>query len=168
MMHRPSLVRLRLAVILSSLALAMHSLVSAGVAAGQGTPGVPFVVVASGATSGIREAAQYVIRDAAAWKDLWQRHAGASMRPIPAVDFERDMVIALFGGESRAPRALTVVRIVREGDALVVYYTQGETRPVTDTDGLAPTVPYQIVRVGRSPLPVRFSLVKTPQVYRSP
>jgi len=46
--------------------------------------------------SGLRDPAQLVIRDAAAWDQLWQR-IHATMTPVPelpSVDFGREMVVA--------------------------------------------------------------------------
>lgn len=46
--------------------------------------------------SGLRTPEHFIIRDAAAWEDLWQRiHATMTPAPdLPSVDFGREMVVA--------------------------------------------------------------------------
>ncbi len=134
----------------------------------QDGPTVPFVTVAAGNSSGIHEPEQLVIRDQATWFTVWRRHIASRALPVPAVDFDRQMIIAMFAGQSRVPRSLTIRRIVQESDRLVVWYTLRDTRPLPDGEGLTPAAPFQIVRLARSRLPVRFSQVKTPQVYLPP
>ncbi len=129
-------------------------------------PAVSFVTIASGRTSGILQPAQSVIRDRESWLALWRRHAGPAA-PAPAVDFSREMAIAIFAGASAAPRIVTIARIVREPERLTVWYVVRE-RPLTDTEGLKPTAAFHIVRLARSPLPVSFSAVKSFPVVPQP
>ena len=49
-----------------------------------------------GTESNVDDAKTVVVRDAAAWKKLWQGHAPD--RALPAVDFSREMVVAVFMG----------------------------------------------------------------------
>ncbi len=130
--------------------------------------GLSFTTIEAGKSSGVREAAQMVIRDAVEWAALWRRHAGASLRPMPAVDFDREMVIAVFAGTIQSPHVVSVARIVPESGRLVVWYTLMDRRPLPDGEGVTPSTPFVVVRLARSPLPVRFAQVKTPQVNRSP
>lgn len=56
---------------------------------------LPIRTLAKGAFSGIREARQQLITDAAAWEKTWKQHAtnpGAADK-APAVDFSREMVV---------------------------------------------------------------------------
>ena len=131
----------------------------------QSGPTVPFVTVAQGTASGVHEPAQLVIRDQAAWVTLWGRHRGATRGPVPSVDFNRDMVIAIFADESGTPRQLKIRQITRETDRLEVSYTLAVTGPLPEGEGASRVVPFHIVRLARSTLPVRFVRVKTPQVY---
>ncbi len=159
------LIRRRLAgVNLLVAAVALAASVTSGTSLAQTGPTVPFVTVAEGHASGVHEPAKLVIRDQAAWLALWGRHRGSATGPIPAVDFGHDMVVAIFGGESREMRQLTIRKIVRD-DRLDVWYTLAATRPLPDGEGVTSVVPFHIVRLARSPLPVRFLQVKTPQVY---
>jgi len=138
-----------------------------GAAAGVEAAIVPFTVVDTGRTSGIREPTQVIVRDAGAWTVLWRAHAGATGRPAPAVDFTRDMVIGVFAGESTA-RTLAISRIVHESDGLVLWYVLRDTGPLSDGQGLTKASPFQIVRLARLAVPVRFLRAKTPPVVPQP
>ncbi len=126
---------------------------------------MPFVTVAQGNASGVHEPTQLVIRDQAAWVTLWSRHRGATRDPVPAVDFSRDMVIAIFADESGTPRQLRIRQITQEADRLEVSYTLAVMGPLPEGEGASRVVPFHIVRLARSTLLVRFVRVKTPQVY---
>jgi hypothetical protein len=134
-------------------------------AAAQTGPTISYVTVAQGNASGVREPAKLVVRDQAAWLALWGRHRGSIKSPIPTVDFGRDMVVAIFGGESREVRRLTIRKIVGADTGVEVWYTLAVIRPLPDGDTAVPAIPFQMVRLARSPLPVRFFQIKTPQVY---
>ncbi len=131
----------------------------------QAGPTVSFATVALGTGSGVHEPVQLVIRDQAAWVTLWGRHRGATRGPVPAVDFNRDMVIAIFADESGTPRQLRIRQITQEADRLEVSYTLAVIGPLPEGEGTSRVVPFHIVRLARSTLPVRFVRVKTPQVY---
>lgn len=130
-----------------------------------GTP-VQFETIAAGRQTRVRDAGRYVIRDQAVWVALWKRHAGTGA--APAVDFAREMVIAIFAGESQVPRALLVRSITRDAGGLAVSYALGDARPIIDTEGLPRSNAFAIVRLAASPLPVRFLQVKTAPIVRSP
>ena len=59
-------------------------------------PPVQMTTINSDMMSGIDRAQQIVARTAAEWQALWQRHAPG--RPAPAVDFAKNMVVAVFLG----------------------------------------------------------------------
>jgi hypothetical protein len=127
---------------------------------------VPFTVIETGSTSGIREPRQTVVYDAAAWTALWRAHAGAGS-PVPAVDFTHDMIIAVFAGQSTA-RTVAVSRIARQQDGLVVWYVLRDTAPQSDGQRAGRGSPFQIVRLARLPGAVRFVRLKTPPIVPQP
>lgn len=136
------------------------------VAAASGST-VPVTTIAAGETSQIHAPAQVVVRDRGTWLGLWRRHAGGA-KAAPAVDFGREMVIALFAGDSSERVTIGITRIVREPDRLVVTYTFAATQRTADAVGRV-VAPFHIVRLARSTLPVVFVLVKLPQVlHRGP
>ncbi len=57
-----------------------------------------FQDVSRSSLSGINTPEKLVIRDAAKWASVWERHAGPS-EPMPQIDFEKQMVIAVFLGQ---------------------------------------------------------------------
>jgi hypothetical protein len=124
---------------------------------------MPTTTISAGAVSRIHTLTRVVVRDQAAWADLWRRHTGRADAP-PAVNFDRDMVAAVFAGDSPEPIAVGITRIARESNRVVVTYTLAATRPMGDARGPV-MAPFHIVRVARSPLPVTFVLLKRPQVF---
>jgi hypothetical protein len=140
---------------------------AAGPAPGAESNSVSFTVVAQGKTSAIREPSQVVIRDQAAWAALWRRHTGSTDAAPPAVDFDREMVIAIFAGEGSASQAISIGRIAHRGLTLMVWYTVRDTRPPADGDTVKTTA-FEIIKTARSGLFVEFTRVKTQQPVRSP
>ncbi|TMI87186.1 MAG: hypothetical protein E6H00_16350 [Bacillati bacterium ANGP1] len=129
---------------------------------------LPFVTIAAGATSSIRTPSRLVVRNDAEWRALWRRHDDPAGGAAPRVDFNRDMVIGVFAGEIRGPAAVAIVRVTRDPDRLVVWYTFRDTSPIPAVDSNVPSAPFSIIRLPRSSLPVGFVQVKTPQVLRRP
>ncbi len=136
-----------------------------GIAAAQTPSEVPFTTIAAGKISGVRTPTQIVVRDVAAWRSLWVRHAGSGVVP-PAVDFNREMVIAFYAGAQPQSVVLAIHRIVREPERLVVYYMLAATRPLPQPEEGSTITPFQIVRLPRVALPVAVVLRRTPPVLR--
>jgi len=57
--------------------------------------------IAKGIRSGIREPSQIAIRNQTEWQQLWREHSSASTAPasLPTVDFDKELVAAVFLGE---------------------------------------------------------------------
>jgi len=130
-----------------------------------GSP-MPFVIVAAGSASGVLEPAQQVIRDEAGCRALWYRHAGPGAGLPPSVDFRRDMVVAIFAGKIPEPASITIVRVARAPDRLVVWYTLRSTRPLAAVGTGLSSAPYHMIALERSDVPVDFSQIKTPPMLR--
>ena len=62
---------------------------------------VPLHTIAKGIRSGIREPSQIAIRNQTEWQQLWRQHSSASTAPasLPTVDFDKELVAAVFLGE---------------------------------------------------------------------
>ncbi|MBI2467065.1 MAG: protease complex subunit PrcB family protein [Candidatus Rokubacteria bacterium] len=117
---------------------------------------VAFVTVARGARSGVRDAAQSVVRSADGWAALWARHAGASAAP-PPVDFATEMIIAVFAGtRPTTGYDVEITRVVATDGGLRVSYR--ERRPPAGTI-VSPvlTAPFHIIRLPRADGPVELS-----------
>jgi hypothetical protein len=119
---------------------------------------VPMRPIDKGLNSNTDDARQVVVRTGDEWSKLWIQHAGE--RTKPAVDFSKDVVLAVFMG-TRPTAAFTVdiVGTRTEGATLVVSYR--ETRPAPG--GVAAqilTSPYHIVAVPKgSAADVKFERV---------
>jgi hypothetical protein len=105
------------------------------------------------------EAANLVVRDGRTWGDVWRRVvASASPRPAaPTVDFHRKMVLASFlGPKEGGGHAVSIARVEREGDRLVVTLAVRTPRSRIPPDR---TSPFSVVAVPRADLEVEWRTV---------
>ena len=107
--------------------------------------GVPVRSVDKGIASQIDTARQATARSAPDWAALWNLHAGERARP--AVDFSKEMVVAVFlGSRPTAGFSMEIVGAREEGATLTVQYR--ETRPQAGRIAAQVlTSPYHIVAV---------------------
>jgi hypothetical protein len=109
----------------------------------------PFKTVTKGTRSGVRESAQFVIRTQAQWEDLWHKHSSITKNasPAPAVDFEHEMVAAVFLGEKpTGGYAIEIVGAELIDRSLNILFRENAPAPgaiVTQ----AFTQPFHIVRI---------------------
>jgi hypothetical protein len=101
--------------------------------------------------SGLAEARREVVRDAASWTRLWSEiHAGRDPVPaLPAVDFEREMLIAVASGtRPTGGFSIQVTAVATRGDRLEVAVLER----CPDADAIvtmALTQPVAVVRVAK-------------------
>ena len=119
---------------------------------------IPMRSIDQGLSSQIDESRQASARSVEEWSTLWKQHAGERTRP--AVDFSKNVVVAVFlGTRPSAAFGVEIVRVREEGVALVVSYK--ETRPAPG--GVAAqilTSPFHVVAVPRgSTTDVKFERV---------
>jgi hypothetical protein len=124
----------------------------------------PLVIrsLAKGTFSGIKEARQEVIRDAAAWGQFWKQHSpsAGSVEKIPAVDFAKEMVIAVTMGIKRTGGyTIEIVRVEPAGKSLKIFVKQ-TSPPPGSLSIQALTAPFHFVAVPRSDLKPEFVEVK--------
>ena len=110
--------------------------------------------IVKGPSSGIGEPRQAIARSADEWEKLWAEHAGNRERP--AVDFSREMVVALFAGtRPTAGYSVEIVGVRGEGDTTIVEYR--ESAPPRDAiTAQVMTSPFVIVAIPKSAGIVRF------------
>ena len=110
--------------------------------------------ISSDLMSAIDSPRQAVIKTPAEFEALWRTHAPG--RPAPSVDFNKNMVLAVFlGSRPSGGFAVQITSAERVGDALVV--TWSERRPGPDSMAAqVMTAPAQMVAVPRFDGPVRF------------
>jgi VWFA-related protein len=127
---------------------------SQGGPAGQGTA---MRLLDRGANSNIDDAQQVVVRTAADWSALWKKHAPE--RPLPAVDFGREMVTAVFlGSRPTGGFAAEIVGAGSKAGAFVVQYR--ETKPGADAIAAQIlTSPFLLVAMPRVDGDVKFERV---------
>ena len=117
---------------------------------------IHFQTVINGENSGITKPQRLVIKTQEEWQTLWKKHSALEPNSPPHVDFTRNMVIAVFKGETNwsvPPKIKKVEK--REGFLLV---TIDESLPPSSYLGPAAPFaqPFHIIRLERNTLPVRF------------
>ncbi len=107
--------------------------------------GMAMRTVDKGLNSNIDGARQVVVRTADDWAKLWTQHAGERARP--SVDFNKEMVIAVFmGSRPSAAFSVDITGVREQAGMLVVSYK--ETRPAPGSVAAQIlTSPFHIVAV---------------------
>lgn len=112
--------------------------------------------------SGVKEARQVVVTDAAAWNALWAEHsAGRNPAPAPQVDFSKHMVVGVFSGEHNSGCWDTaILRVGALDERIVVEY---EIRDITPVAICLPVVtqPAQLVVIDKLDAKVEFLRVQS-------
>ena len=106
---------------------------------------VPMRPIDKGLNSTMDDKRQTLVRTDAEWTRLWTQHAGEKTKP--AIDFSKDVVLALFmGTRPTAGFTTEIVSVREEGGTFVVSYK--ETRPSPDSVAAQIlTSPFHIVAV---------------------
>ena len=110
---------------------------------------VTFRSVGKGYRSGIRAPLQIVARNQSEWNALWRQHVSSdpSSRPPPVVDFDKEVVVALFlGDKPTGGYDVQISRAEQSSDALTIYYRE-KTPPPGGMVTQALTQPFHIVRI---------------------
>ena len=104
------------------------------------------------------ETVRETVRDEAAWTALWAKLREGSDLPEqpPAVDFRTEMVIAAVMETQGCVARVTIRRIVREGNGLVVDLL--EAPPAPNCVCITSERPFHIVSLPRAEGPVRFDV----------
>lgn len=122
---------------------------------GSSSEQVAFTEVAGGGMSGVNEPGGRVIKNLTEWQTLVGEVMGEST-VASAVDFNKDMVIAVYAGEKPSGGyAIQVKRIELSPTEIVVSAKVIAPNPGDATITVL-TSPFQWVKVHRSDLPVRF------------
>lgn len=104
--------------------------------------------VEKGEQSNVDDAKQVLVRSDAELRQLWQQHAPD--RPLPRVDFSKEMLIAVFmGSRPNAGFSTAIVSATTAAGVLMVRYS--ETRPGASTVAAQIlTFPYHIVAIPKA------------------
>lgn len=119
---------------------------------------VAFTVVAEDAFSGVHEAKNVVVRDAAAWSSLWAAHGnGRSPAPaLPRVDFSTQMLVAVFAGQSANGCRLARIDKVTSGAGKVVVSFEERDLQTFAVCTQAASAPMAVAAIPRSDAAVEF------------
>ena len=113
--------------------------------------------VARGDQSFIESERQVVARSSAEWNTIWRQHDPD--RPVPAVDFSKEMVVGVFlGSRNTGGYSVEVLSAAVEQDALIVRYRQRTPPPGAITAQVI-TMPFHIVAIPQSTADVKFQRV---------
>jgi hypothetical protein len=114
-------------------------------------------IIDKGSQSNVEEPRQVTVRTAEELAKLWRAHAPD--RPLPTVDFSRDMIVGVFlGSRPTAGYNVEIVSAREEQGALVVRYRAAQP-PRNAITAQILTMPYQLVAVPRHVGDVRFEKV---------
>ncbi|HEV3140511.1 MAG TPA: protease complex subunit PrcB family protein [Vicinamibacterales bacterium] len=110
--------------------------------------------VDKGDFSNVDNAKQVVVRTAAEWRSLWRQHAGD--RPMPSVDFGKEMVVGVFmGSRPTAGFDIAIASTIEANGILHVRY-----REQTPARGLilaqVLTFPFHLVAIPKTAAEVKF------------
>lgn len=116
--------------------------------------GPAVTTVARGAMSAITGPREVVVRSSTDWNALWKEHG--STQPVPAVDFSKELVAAVFlGSRPTGGFSVEVVGARVEGDALIVEYVEQRPGRGSIVSQML-TSPFHIVKLPAHKGPVRF------------
>jgi protease stability complex PrcB-like protein len=137
----------------------LTTIVVATLLQGGGRTAQPLTTIDKGSSSAIETPREATARTPAEWAALWQAHSGD--RPLPAVDFARDMVVGVFmGTQPTGGFAVEIVGTRQDHGSLVVEYR--ETRPGRDTiTAQIITAPFHLVAIPAFSGEVIFQKVKS-------
>jgi protease stability complex PrcB-like protein len=113
------------------------------------TDRVSFKTIAKGVRSGVREPSQIAVRSQSEWQKLWRQHTSTSTvpAPLPVVDFDKEMVAAVFLGEKPSGGYGVEISSAEVADSsLTVFVKETSPKPgaiVTQ----AINQPFHIVRI---------------------
>ena len=107
---------------------------------------------------GYTKAARLIVKTEDRWKEVWGKvhRLRLPQQELPKIDFQKEMVIAVFMGERKSGGYEIEIReIIKTEKEIVVQVEEKEPSPES-LRTMALTQPYHIVVVKKSPLPVRF------------
>lgn len=110
--------------------------------------------IEKGAHSNVDDTLTASARSEAEWGALWKKHNFD--KPVPAVDFSREMVVAVFmGSRPTAGFSVEIVSASPRDGKLIVTYREAQPAPGSISAQVL-TAPYHIAAVAQSTLPVAF------------
>jgi hypothetical protein len=116
--------------------------------AGKARPPYMPRTIEKGDQSNVEDAKRVLVRTEAEWATLWRQHAPD--RPMPVVDFSKEMVVGVFMGSRPNAGFSTAVTMTTTGNgALIVKYTDTAPPPGAITAQVL-TFPYHLVAIAKA------------------
>lgn len=115
----------------------------------QTMPTISYEVLLEGTYSGIREPLQKVISTNEEWEDLWRKHVSiiVPQPPVPEVDFENNVVAAIYMGEkNKSGYQVLLKEVVPEGKDVILRYKIVEP-PENSFTLMVLTQPFILVKI---------------------
>ena len=118
------------------------------------TPAPPPRTVDKGDFSNVDDSKQVVVRSDGEWRSLWRQHAGE--RPMPAVDFGKEIVVGVFmGSRPTAGYDIAITKTLEANGTLRVFYRERmPARGLILAQVL--TFPFHLVAVPKTASEVKF------------
>jgi uncharacterized membrane protein len=105
--------------------------------------------LARGTSSRILEPRRVVVREPAEWAALWAEHAGPEA-PVPPVDFDADMVAAVFAGRREPASPLVAIESVRVEPEQVTFLVAEAPAPASRGQTGDAAAPFHIATLARA------------------
>jgi hypothetical protein len=116
--------------------------------------------IEKGTDSAVESAGQFTARTQKEWTALWRSHAWD--RPLPGVDFARDMVVAVFmGSRPTAGYAVEIAGTRLQQGILIVEYREASPRAGAMTAQIL-TAPYHLATIPKFAGRVKFEKIADP------
>jgi hypothetical protein len=120
---------------------------------------IKFTVLVKSTISGIKDTRNVVIKDQAAWEQLWKAHTSTmtAAPAVPYIDFSRQMVLGAFAGEGKLSCGsdMAIAHVGAQEGKLVVDVEE-RVFPRPEVCLAMVTQPMQLVLVDRVDVPVEF------------
>lgn len=117
-----------------------------------------FETIDQGDYSGYTKKDFLVIKTMEEWQKVWSIHASAKLPlpELPVIDFNNQMLIAVFAGEySSGGYSIRIDNVDKTKKVILVTIVQAKPERNAIT-GRALTQPYQIVQIEKTDLPIEF------------
>jgi hypothetical protein len=111
-----------------------------------------------GSQSGYTFPSKFIIQTEVQWSEIWDKvHRFRLPKPaLPKIDFENEMVIAVFMGVQKSGGYdIRIIDIIEAEKEILVHVKVREPPPGT-VQTMALTQPYHIVVIQKRPFPIRF------------
>lgn len=113
--------------------------------------------ITRGNYSNISRARQLIIMDKHDWLSFWRIHSGNQKLRRPRINFDRDMVIAVFAGQQPSDGYGLEVESVSKKDEIITVEFSFHVPPDNAAVSLTPTQPYIIIKIPRHDGQIKFN-----------